>query len=179
MRQKTIVDIAKKLKLSPSTVSRALNNHPDINSNTKILVSKIAKEIGYIPNPIARSLRKNKTNTIGIIVPEIKHDFFSSAISGIEEIAYQNGFSILLCQSNESYERELVNTQVLVQHRVAGIIVSISQTTKKGNHFNELLQHGIPLVFFDRVCQDVDAYKVIIDDEQSAFNAVNYLINKG
>lgn len=179
MRQKTIVDIAKKLKLSPSTISRALNDHPDINSNTKILVNKIAKEIGYIPNPIARSLRKNKTNTIGIIVPEIKHDFFSSAISGIEEIAYQNGFSILLCQSNESYEREIVNTQVLVQHRIAGLIVSISQTTKKGNHFNELLQHGIPLVFFDRVCKDVNAYKVIIDDEKSAFNAVTYLINKG
>lgn len=179
MKQKTILDIAERLRISPSTVSRALNDHPDINANTKIMVNKIAKEIGYVPNPIARGLRKNKTTTIGVIVPEIKHDFFSSAISGIEDIAYQSGYTIILCQSNESYEREVLNTRMLIQQRVAGIIVSISQTTKDGSHFKELIEHGVPLVFFDRVCPDVNAHKVVIDDENSAYEAVSYLIKKG
>ena len=179
MKQKTIVDIAKELNISVSTVSRALNNHPDINENTKLLVNKIAKKFGYVPNPIALGLRKNRTSTIGVIVPEIKHDFFSSAISGIEEIAYHSGFTIIVCQSNESYEREVINTRALMHHRVAGIIVSISQTTQNGDHFKELNKHGIPVVFFDRVCQDVKASKVIIDDRKSAFNAVSHLIEKG
>jgi DNA-binding LacI/PurR family transcriptional regulator len=179
MKHKTIIDIAKELNISVSTVSRALNNHPDIKENTKILVNKVAKKIGYVPNPIALSLRKNKTSTIGVIVPEIKHDFFSSAISGIEEIAYQSGYTIIVCQSNESYDREVINTRALMHHRVAGIIVSISQTTQNGDHFKELNKHGIPVVFFDRVCQDVKASKVIIDDRKSAFNAVTHLIKKG
>ena len=179
MKHKTIIDIAKELKISVSTVSRALNNHPDIHENTKLLVNKVAKRIGYVPNPIALGLRKNRTSTIGVIVPEIKHDFFSSAISGIEEIAYHSGFTIIVCQSNESYDREVINTRALMHHRVAGIIVSISQTTKNGNHFKELNKHGIPLVFFDRVCHDINVSKVIIDDRKSAFNAVNYLIKKG
>jgi DNA-binding LacI/PurR family transcriptional regulator len=179
MKQKTILDIAAYLKISPSTVSRALNDHPDINPRTKILVNKVAKEIGYVPNPIARGLRNNTTTTIGVLVPEIKHDFFSSAISGIEEVAYQSGFTIILCQSNESYAREILNTNVLIQHRVAGMIVSISQSTKSGEHFNESIKRGVPLVFFDRACSSVEACKVIIDDEQSAFNATNHLIQKG
>jgi len=179
MKHKTIIDIARDLNISVSTVSRALNDHPDINSNTKMLVKKVAKKIGYIPNPIALGLRKNWTPTIGVIVPEIKHDFFSSAISGIEEIAYQSGYTIILCQSNESYDREVVNARALMHHRVAGIIVSISQTTQNGNHFKEIIKHGIPIVFFDRVCQDVKASKVIIDDRKSAYTAVNYLIEKG
>jgi DNA-binding LacI/PurR family transcriptional regulator len=179
MKHKTILDIAKELNISPSTVSRALNNHPDINANTKVLVNQVAKSMGYVPNPIALGLRKNKTSTIGVIVPEIKHDFFASAISGIEEIAYCSGFTIIVCQSNESYEREVINTRALINHRVAGIIVSISQTTTNGEHFNELNKRGIPLVFFDRVCTDVKASKVIIDDKKSAYNAVHYLVQKG
>lgn len=179
MKNKTIIDIANELKISPSTVSRALNDHPFINKNTKALVNKVAKRIGYVPNPIARGLRSNKTSTIGVIVPEIKHDFFSSAISGIEEVAYSSGYTIILSQSNENYEREVMNTQMLANHRVAGIIVSISQNTVNGKHFKEIQERGIPLVFFDRVCKDVNANKVIIDDRKSAFNAVNYLIQKG
>lgn len=179
MKPKTLSDIAKELNLSPSTVSRALNDHPDINPNTKLLVNNLAKEIGFVPNAIARNLRKNISSTIGVIVPEIKHDFFSSAISGIEEVAYQSGFTIILCQSNESYDREMINTKALINHRVAGLIVSISQSTQNGEHFNELIRRGIPLVFFDRVCRDIKASRVIIDDKKSAFNAVNHLINKG
>lgn len=178
-RHTTIIDIAEKLGISASTVSRALSDHPDINSETKKQVRKVAKELHYTPNPIAQSLKRNRTTTIGVIVPEIKHDFFSSAISGIEDIAYQSGYTIILCQSNESCEREIINANLLMNHRVAGIVVSISQDTKNGEHFNELLRRKIPLVFFDRVCEDVNASKVVIDDYKSAFDAVTYLINKG
>jgi LacI family transcriptional regulator len=179
MNHSTITDIAKKLGISPSTVSRALSDHPDISSKTKKQVQKIAKELNYTPNPIAQSLKNNRTSTIGIIVPEIKHDFFSSAISGIEEVAYQSGYTIILCQSNESFEREVVNTNMLMHHRVAGVIVSISQNTKRGDHFRDLIERGIPLVFFDRACEDVKASKVVIDDAKSAYQAVSYLIKKG
>lgn len=179
MKHTTIVDIAKQLGISPSTVSRALSDHPDIKDETKKQIRKIAKELSYSPNPIAQSLKNNRTTTIGVIVPEIKHDFFSSAISGIEEVAYQSGYTIILCQSNESYEREVVNTNLLMHHRVAGIIVSISQNTKCSDHFLDLLKRKIPLVFFDRVCEDVVASKVVIDDYKSAFDAVTFLVRKG
>ena len=179
MKHSTIVDIAKRLKLSPSTVSRALSDHPDIKNATKERVRKIARELKYTPNTIAQSLKRNRTNTIGVLVPEIEHDFFSSAISGIEEVAYQAGYAIIVCQSNEDYEREVINTNVLVNQRVAGIIVSISQSTKCGDHFQDVIKRKIPLVFFDRACEDVVASKVIIDDYTSSFNAVTYLIGKG
>ncbi|MGE5432310.1 MAG: LacI family DNA-binding transcriptional regulator [Syntrophomonadaceae bacterium] len=179
MKNKTIVDIAKELQISPSTVSRALNDHPYINKETKLLVKKVARQMGYMPNPIARGLRQNRTTSIGVIVPEIKHDFFSSAISGIEEVAYRSGYTIIVCQSNESYEREVLNTKAMILHRVAGLIACISQTTINGKHFNEVLERNIPLVFFDRVCPDVPASKIIIDDRKSAFNAVDHLIKRG
>lgn len=179
MRQATIIDIAEKLGISPSTVSRALSDHPDIKKATKDEVKRIAKELRYYPNPIARSLKSSQTTTIGVIVPEIKHDFFSSAISGIEEVSYQAGYSILVCQSNESYDREVINANLLMHHRVAGVIVSISQNTKCGDHFQDLLKRKIPVVFFDRVCQDVSASKVVIDDYGSAFDAVKYLLGRG
>lgn len=179
MKHKTITDIAKKLKVSPSTVSRALNDHPDISDETKAKVKALAIKFNYSPNPIAQSLKNNRTSTIGILVPEIKHDFFSSAISGIEEIAYQSGYTIILSQSNESFEREVVNTNAMMNHRVAGLIVSISQHTRSSDHFQLLIERNIPLVFFDRVCEDILANKVVIDDEQSAFNAVQHLVQKG
>ena len=179
MKHSTITDIAKKLSIAPSTVSRALSDHPDISNETKLQVRKLAKEIGYTPNTIARSLKSSRTTIIGVIVPEIKHDFFSSAISGIEEVAYQAGYTIIVCQSNESYEREVVNANVLMHQRVAGVIVSIAQTTKTGDHFQDMINRKIPLVFFDRVCDDVVASKVIIDDYKSSFDAVTFLIRKG
>ncbi len=175
----TIIDIAKKLGISPSTVSRALSDHPYIKKETKAQVKKIAKELRYSPNQMAQSLKNNRTTAIGVIVPEIKHDFFSSAISGIEDVAYRSGYTIIVCQSNESYEREVLNANLLINHRVAGVVVSISQNTKDGEHFNDFLRRKIPLVFFDRVCNDVIASKVVIDDYKSAFDAVTYLIGKG
>lgn len=179
MRNTTILDIAKKLKISASTVSRALNDYPDIKEETKIQVKELANKLNYWPNPIARSLKNNKTNVIGVIVPEIKHDFFSSAISGIEEVAYHSGYIILVCQSNESYEREVINTRALMHQRVAGLIVSISQSTVNGDHFRALINRSMPLVFFDRALKDISTYKVIIDDAQSSYTAVTHLINRG
>jgi len=179
MKHATIVDIARKLGVAPSTVSRALSDEPGVRKATKEKIKKLAKELRYSPNPIARSLRSSRTTTIGVIVPEIKHDFFASAISGIEEVAYHSGYTIIVCQSNESYEREVVNTNAMMHHRVAGVIVSVSQDTKSGEHFKSLLNQKVPLVFFDRACDDVDASKVVIDDCKSAYAAVMHLIQRG
>jgi len=179
MKHITITDIAKKLGISASTVSRALSDHPDIKAETKKKVQQLADEFYYKPNSIAQSLKNNRTTIIGVIVPEIKHDFFSSAISGIEEVAYHAGYTIIVCQSNENFEREVVNTNSLIHQRVAGIVASISQDTINSDHFRTVVARGIPLVFFDRACSDLDVSKVIIDDAKSAYNAVSYLISKG
>lgn len=179
MKHTTLRDIAKKLKLSASTVSRALNDHPDINDETKRKIKKLANKLEYTPNSIAQSLKNNRTRVIGVIVPEIEHDFFASAINGIDEVAYHAGYTIIVSQSNESCEREIINTNSLINQRVAGVVASISQDTKNGEHFRNMIQKGVPLVFFDRACNDVSANKVIIDDMKSSFNAVKYLIEKG
>jgi len=179
MKHTTIFDIAKKLKLSASTVSRALSDHPDVKDETKERVRKAAHELQYSPDPIALSLKKSQSKTIGVIVPLIKNDFFSSAISGIEEVVYKSGYTILLCQSNEDYETEVVNANLLIRHRVAGLIASISQGTRNSDHFQNFVTRKIPLVFFDRPSEGINASKVIIDDRKGAFDAVNHLIERG
>jgi DNA-binding LacI/PurR family transcriptional regulator len=179
MKHITIIDIAKKLGISASTVSRALSDHPDIKTSTKNHIRKLAKELNYNPNPIAQSLKNSKTTIIGVIVPEIKHDFFAYAISGIEEVAYHSGYTIIVCQSNECFEREVLNTNALIHQRVAGIIASISQCTIDNKHFRHVLERGIPLVFFDRDIKGINTSKVLIDDAKSAFIAVNHLIDRG
>ncbi|MFO7447992.1 MAG: LacI family DNA-binding transcriptional regulator [Ignavibacteriaceae bacterium] len=179
MKQITIKDIASKLGLSVSTVSRALNDHPDIHADTKKIVNETAVSLGYRPNIVARSLKSSQSNQIGVIVPEIRHDFFANAISGIEEVAYQNGYTVIVSQSNEDINREKINLNSMFLNRVAGIIVSISQTTNTSEHFAQLLKHDVKMVFFDRVCEDLDVYCVEVDDQASAYNAVKYLIDKG
>jgi len=179
MNEVTIKDIAKALEVSPSTVSRALSDHPDISDTTKELVIEKAASLNYNPNIVAQNLKSNKTKLIGVIVPEIEHSFFASAISGIEEVAYQSGYIIVVCNSDESYEREVVNTNALVSNRVAGLIVSISQNTTNSDHLKAVMKRNIPLVLFDRVIEDLNTSKVIIDDKMSAYEAVSYLISKG
>lgn len=179
MNQITIKDLASNLGLSASTISRALNDHPDINVETKKLVHDLAEKLDYEPNFMARNLKSKNSNQIGIIVPEIKHDFFSKAISGIEEVAYKNGFTVIVSQSNEDEEREKLNANSLYQNRISGMIVSLSQTTKNVDHFRNLLKKGVKIVLFDRVTDDIDTYKVVIDDYQSSYDAVSYLISKG
>ncbi len=179
MSRTTIVDIAKKLKISPSTVSRALRDHPDISKTTKTKVQELANRLDYVPDSLAQGLKQRHTKTIGIIVPEIKHHFFSSAISGIEDVAYNSDFNIMVCQSNEDYKREVINLQALVSNRVAGLLISISQTTIDTSHFDILKKRGIPIVFFDRCNDQIKESKVVVDDYQGAFDAVSHLIERG
>jgi len=175
----TIKDLAKKLGVSASTVSRALKNHPDISTDTKKAVNDLAKQLNYQPNTVALSLRQSKTNTIGVIIPEIAHFFFSTVVSGIEDIAYSKGYNVIITQSNESYEREVIDTQALFNSRVDGILISVARDTENFDHFTNLIQHNMPLVFFDRIIEGVNASKVIVDDEQGAYEATQHLIEQG
>ncbi len=177
--QITIKDIAKALGISASTVSRALKDHPDISKETKIAVNELAKKLRYKPNAVALSLKNSKTNTIGVIIPEIVHYFFSSVISGIEDVAYDAGYNVMICQSNEKYDREIINTQALLSNRVEGALISISKQTTDFAHLQILEESGIPMVFFDRVPTGFDTDIVIIDDQKAAYNAVCHLIESG
>jgi len=175
----TIKDIARELGISVSTVSRALKDHPDISSETKSRVKELVTRLRYTPNPIALSLRNKKTHVLAVIVPEIVHHFFSSVISGIDEAAMAAGFNVMFFQSNESYEREILNMQSVVNSRVDGLLISIAKGTRKYNHIRHLMDEGIPVVFFDRSCDEIDTDKVIVDDFDGAFQAVDYLIRTG
>jgi len=176
-KQITLKDIAKALDLSPSTVSRSLKDHPEISVKTKEIVQKYAQEHKYKPNTLALNFRTQKSNTIGVIIPEIVHYFFSSVLSGIEEEAEKNDYKVLFCQSNEDYEREIICTKTLLSAYVCGVLVSVSKRTTKFQHFQEIIDSNIPLVFFDRICTGINTDKVVVDDYTGAFNAVEYLIN--
>lgn len=179
MKQVTIKDIATECGLSVSTVSRALNNHPDINSDTKKIVNRLAKTLGYRPNIVARSLKSQHSNQIGVIVPEIRHNFFAKAISGIEDIACQKGYTVIISQSNEDVEREISNLNSMYLNRVAGVIMSVSASTNNNKHFKYFLNNGFKMVFFDRVPENLDVYSVAIDDIKCSYEGVKYLIDKG
>jgi DNA-binding LacI/PurR family transcriptional regulator len=175
----TIKDIARQLNLSPSTVSRALRDHPDISRPTKSRVISLAQKLDYQPDTIAQSLQTKRTKTIGVIVPEIKQPFFASVINGIEEVAYAAGYTIMVCQSNENFEREALYTRTLLSHRVAGLLVSLSQTTMNLDHFKVLQNRGVSIVFFDRVSDEMEASKVVVDDYNGAFSVVKHLVEVG
>ena len=177
--QITIKDIARILGISPSTVSRALKDHPDINTDTKKAVNELALKLKYQPNAVALSLKNSRSNTIGIIIPEIVHYFFSSVISGIEDVASQRGYTVIICQSNERFAREVANAKALLSHRVDGILISISKETNSFDHFVNLQESGIPLVFFDRIAPGINADQVIIDDIDASYNATRHLIETG
>lgn len=177
--QVTIKDIAKILGISASTVSRALKDHPDISLKTKKMVQAFAEKVQYRPNALALNLRRSKTNTIGIILPEVVHHFFSSVLAGIDKIAYAAGYNVMICQSNEDYHREVIDSQALLDNRVDGILMSLSKTTHQYDHIQNLIDHGIPVVFFDRAPEEIDADKVIIDDFTGAKIATHHLIAIG
>ena len=177
--QTTIKDIADKLGISPSTVSRALKDHPDIGIETKKAVRELAIELNYRPNAMAISLRNSKSNIIGVVIPEIVHHFFSSVISGIEDVAYDAGYQVMVCQSNESYLREVKNTQALLLTRIEGLLVSVSKETRDFNHLKNLQNLNIPIVFFDRAINEMETDKVIVDDFEGAYKVVSHLISMG
>lgn len=178
-KQTTIIDIAKELNVSKSTVSRALNNHSSIGEATKKAVQDVAKKYNYHPNAIASSLTNRSTKTIGVIVPLLSHYYFSTVISGIEELAYKIGYKVIIGQSAESYEREVILSQTMLSSKIDGLLVSISSQTKNSDHFKVFQQRNIPVIFFDRICPDMDASSVIIDDFMGAFKAVEHLILQG
>ncbi len=175
----TIHDIAKKLNLSASTVSRALNDNPVISEATRNLIKRIAAEMGYRPNTLAANLRTKRTNTIGVIVPLINRHFFSSVISGVEEVAYNSGFAVTISQSNDNYEKESKIVQALFANRVDGIILSIAMETNSKDHLKIFTERNIPIVFFDRIVDEIEAHKIVVDDYGGAFRATQHLIDQG
>jgi DNA-binding LacI/PurR family transcriptional regulator len=177
--QVTIKDIARELGISPSTVSKALKGHRDISSATKTAVKKLADSWNYKPDQIALSLKSGLSKTIGVIVPEIVHYFFSTVISGIEDLAFDSGYHVMFCQSSELYPREVKAVETLLSSRVDGILVSVSKVTENYDHFKKIQENGIPLVFFDRICDEIETDRVIVDDESGAYEAVRHLIEIG
>ena len=175
----TIKDIAKALGLSTSTVSRALRNSYEINPETKKLVMEYAERMNYRPNPIALSLRDSKSKSIGVIIPEIANHFFSQIINGIESIAYNLGYHVVIFQSHESYEREVANTNYLVSRKVDGLLISLSSLTTNLFHFQDLMERGLPIVFFDRVPNEIETHKVVVDNFAGSYQATEHLIKSG
>jgi len=175
----TIHDIAKKLNLSASTVSRSLNGNKVISEATRNLVKRIADEMGYRPNTLAANLRTKRTNTIGMIVPLINRHFFSSVISGVEDVAYSLGFTVTISQSNDKYDKESRIAQTMFANRVDGIILSIGMETNSVDHLKLFSERNIPMVFFDRIVDEINAHKIVVDDYGGAFRATKHLISQG
>ena len=175
----TIHDIARKLNLSASTVSRALKDNPVISEPTRILIKRIADEMGYRPNILAANLRTKRTNTIGVIVPLINRHFFSSVISGVEEVAYNQGFAVTISQSNDKIEKEIKIALALFANRVDGLIASIGMETNTFDHLKLFSERKIPIVFFDRVVEEIAAHKIVVDDYGGGFRATQQLIEQG
>lgn len=177
--QTTIIDIARELNISKSTVSRALHGHKDIHEDTRKVVLEMAEKMDYQPNLLAYGLAKSKSLTIGIIVPEFINSFFPQVIIGAQEVANPAGYHVIICHSNESLEREIENTNVLMASRVDGIVVSVTRETTNLDHFRKFQKAGIPVVYFNRVCGEEPVSKVIVDDYEGAFKGVEHLIENG
>lgn len=175
----TIKDIARSLNISISTVSRALRGMPEIHVDTRAAVMRLAEELDYQPNQLAKNLLKSQTRTIGVIVPNLSYYYFSAMLNSIEEAAMQAGYSVLVCQSNESYLREATHIQNLLRSQVEGFILSLSRDTDNCEHVERLVRKGIPLVLFDRYADAIRADKVIVDNREAAFKATMHLIENG
>jgi LacI family transcriptional regulator len=175
----TIKDLAARLNLSVSTISRALSHHPSISAKTTKEIWDLASELGYFPNNVASSLRKQKSNMIAVIAPRIDIYFHSRVISGIEDVAYKNGFSVTIYQSMDSYEREVEITKNIRKNMVAGVIACLATETISSKHYDEFSHFKIPLVLYDRVGSNLPASKVIIDDFNAAFKATEHLLRSG
>jgi LacI family transcriptional regulator len=180
-RKITLKQIARELDVSISTVSKALSNSSEISEDTTQKIQAFAKLYNYRPNNIALSLKNRKTKTIGILIPEIVHHFFSTVIRGIERVANRRGYNVIVGLSNESFTKEIINMELLANGSIDGFILSISKETllkQDYHHFNATINQGIPIVMFDRVVSEVDCDKVIVDDFKGAVNAVEMLIEK-
>ena len=181
-RKVTLKQIAKELDVSISTVSKSLKNSSEISEDTRLKVQAFAKLYNYKPNLIALSLKNRKTKTIGIIIPEIIHHFFATIIRGVEQVANKRGYNVMVCLSDESFDKEVLNMELLANGSIDGFIMSLSKETQQKydyHHIIEVINQGMPVVMFDRVTNDIFCDKVIIDDSLAAFEAVQSLIDKG
>jgi len=178
----TLKDIARELEVSISTVSKALKNSEEISRDTKEKVQAFAKLYNYKPNNIAISLKNKRTKNIGVVIPDIVHHFFTTVIRGIEKYANARGYNVIVCLSEESFDKEVINMEMLANGSIDGFIMSLSsETQQKGdyNHLKEVTEQGIPVVLFDRITNEIDCDKVIIDDELGAYMATKRLIDEG
>ncbi|MFV5686859.1 LacI family DNA-binding transcriptional regulator [Flavobacterium sp. GB2R13] len=178
----TLKQIAKELNVSVSTVSKALNDSPEISELTKIKIKEYAKLKNYKPNVIGLNLKNRKTKTIGVIIPNILNSFFAKVFSGIEKIADEKGYNVIMCISNESLEKEAHTLEMLSNGTIDGFILSVSEEAQKlheYNHFKEIINDGTPIVMFDRIAEGVDCDKVVVDDFDSALNSTQHLIDLG
>jgi LacI family transcriptional regulator len=174
----TIKDIARQLNISVSTVSRAIRNASDVNPETKKAVLALVEELNYQPNQLALSLRNKQTHTIGVIVPNLDY-VLSMMVKGIDEVALEAGYTVMICQSNESFGREILNTRRLLESLVDGFIISVSSETKTFEHFKKIQEKNIPMVVFDRITPELKAPSVRIDNEGGGFQATEHLIEQG
>jgi LacI family transcriptional regulator len=178
----TLKQIAKELNVSVSTVSKALNDSPEISEQTKVRIKEYAKLKNYKPNVIGLNLKNRKTKTIGVIIPNILNSFFAKVFSGIEKVADEKGYNVITCISNESLEKEINTLEMLSNGTIDGFILSVSEEAQKlhdYNHFKEIISEGTPIVMFDRIADGIDCDKVVVDDFDSALNATQHLINLG
>jgi len=177
--QATIKDIARELNVSSSTVSRALKDYPGISDETKKKIKDLAEKMNYRPNAVALSLRKSKSFTIGVIIPEVVHFFFSTVISGIEEVAFSKGYNVILCQTNEKLSREKSSLETMLSNQIDGLLVSFSKETEDFEHFAKLMDLNLPIVFFDRLPDIEHSVNVTVNDFDGAYQAVRHLIDQG
>jgi LacI family transcriptional regulator len=178
----TLKQIAKELNVSVSTVSKALNDSPEISEQTKIKIKEYAKLKNYKPNVIGLNLKNRKTKTIGVIIPNILNSFFAKVFSGIEKVADKKGYNVITCISNESLEKEIHTLEMLSNGTIDGFILSVSEEAQKlqeYNHFKEIISDGTPIVMFDRIAEGVECDKVVVDDFDSALDSTQHLINLG
>ncbi len=178
-KQVTIKDLARQLGTTPSTVSRALRDQEGVGEKMRKRVKELARKQNYRPNAVAAGLRKGSSNTIGVIVPRVNRDFFSGVIAGIEEVAYESHYSVIICQTHDRLDKEQQYVETLLSARVDGILVSLGLETEDYNHFEKVIAAGIPLIFFDRVPDRTDVHRIMVDDYQGAFSVVQQMIRAG
>ncbi|SOD78170.1 LacI family DNA-binding transcriptional regulator [Spirosoma fluviale] len=178
-KETTIYDIARLLNLSPATVSRALNDHPAINSNTKQLISNKALEMGYRSNTFASNLRRQQTKTIGVIVPRLDSSFMSTVLSGMEKVANEANYNLIISQSLESSRKEMANAKTMFNSRVDGLLVSLAADTDNLEHFSTFFRKGIPMILFDRVMPQKNCTNIVIDNLKAGYEATAHLLGQG
>jgi LacI family transcriptional regulator len=179
MKNINIKELARELKLSVSTVSKALHDSYEISEETKRRVLETAARLNYVPNPYASSLRGRKSKNIAVVIPEVADSFFSLAINGIESVAKEKGYHVLICLTHERLENERAILKEFQGGRVDGVLMSVSRETSQSNHISDLMSGGLPLIFFDRVCEDIETAKITTNDFESGYKAAEHLVQQG